>query len=114
MIDITSLPIRELRNLLTQIKTTIHRRERDEKKRLLTKMRAIARESGVDLLSVLTHKAPAPVKRRRRAAAATPLPHLYFSPLNPNEGWCGRGRKPRWAQNWIDNGGDLDDLKRKR
>lgn len=34
----------------------------------------------------------------------------YRHPSDSSLTWTGRGRKPAWVQNWLDNGGSLDDL----
>src|SRR5689334_2697909 len=34
----------------------------------------------------------------------------YRNPDNPSETWAGRGRKPKWVQDRLDQGASLDDL----
>ena len=38
----------------------------------------------------------------------------YRNPDNPSETWAGRGRKPKWVQDRLDQGTPLDDLLIKR
>ena len=35
----------------------------------------------------------------------------YANPTNPEEVWSGRGRKPQWVADYMDNGGRLEDLR---
>lgn len=37
-------------------------------------------------------------------------PIRYRHPDNPAINWTGRGKKPQWVLNWINDGGSLDDL----
>lgn len=48
---------------------------------------------------------PAPAKAKRP-------PNAYQHPDDAELQWSGRGRKPKWVENWIAAGGTLDDLKR--
>lgn len=34
----------------------------------------------------------------------------YRNPNNPFEAWSGRGRKPKWVAEYLDGGGNLEDL----
>lgn len=34
----------------------------------------------------------------------------YRHPEHTNLGWSGRGRKPRWVEDWLENGGTLEQL----
>lgn len=46
----------------------------------------------------------------RGVAKATKSPAKYKNPANPEETWTGRGRKPRWVHEALDNGADITDL----
>lgn len=35
----------------------------------------------------------------------------YRHPTDHGMAWSGRGRKPKWVENWLNDGGSLDDLK---
>ncbi|WP_273690225.1 H-NS histone family protein [Ketogulonicigenium vulgare] len=47
-------------------------------------------------------------KAEKTKAASVPK---YRHPENEALTWSGRGRKPSWAQDWVDSGKSLDDLK---
>lgn len=55
-------------------------------------------------------------QRKTRAARGTAAPKVrgvpkYRNPDNIQQTWSGKGRKPRWIQNYIDkNGGDIERL----
>jgi ribosome modulation factor len=44
------------------------------------------------------------------AAGGRVVAARYRHPSDTSLTWTGRGRKPAWVQNWLDNGGSLDDL----
>ncbi len=35
----------------------------------------------------------------------TPREKVYFNPQKPEQGWAGKGRKPKWVQDYIDANG---------
>lgn len=39
---------------------------------------------------------------------------LYTHPENADLAWTGRGRKPKWVEHWLDNGGTLEQLLAKK
>lgn len=49
----------------------------------------------------------APAKKGRQAKAKA----KYRSAENSKLTWSGRGRKPRWVQEWIDAGQSVEDLR---
>lgn len=38
--------------------------------------------------------------------------NAYMNPENPWQKWSGRGRKPKWVQDWLASGRRLDELPR--
>ena len=43
-------------------------------------------------------------------AAKVKAPARYAHPENPAKTWSGRGRMPVWMKEYVENGGDKDDL----
>jgi hypothetical protein len=52
------------------------------------------------------NETPAEHARHRAAIKAE-----YIHPENPDLCWTGRGRKPKWVENWLAAGGTLDQLR---
>lgn len=57
--------------------------------------------------NVLMEGQPEQAAPASRAMPAVPYKHPEDKLLS----WTGRGRKPLWVQNWLDNGGTLEDLR---
>jgi len=137
MQDLKSYSLSDLKKLCVQIEKEIEKRASGAKKALIRKLEKMAQAEGLALSDLLEEaparkaepkaakvakapKAAKPAKAVKAKAEKPPaekkeaLPPLYFNPLNPKEGWSGRGRKPNWVINWLGNGGELDDLKKKR
>ncbi len=136
MQDLKSYSLSDLKKLCVQIEKEIEKRATGAKKALIRKLEKMAQAEGLELSDLLdgapARKAPVketkakapkatkatkPVKakaEKQPAEKKEALPPVYFNPLNPKEGWSGRGRKPNWVINWLGNGGELDDLKKKR
>jgi DNA-binding protein H-NS len=54
-------------------------------------------------------KAPK-AKSPKGEKARTAVKAKYRSPTDPSQTWTGRGRKPKWVQEWIDGGNELENL----
>ena len=54
---------------------------------------------------------PAPAEKAVPARNTTSKPEvLYRHPDMDTLGWTGRGRQPKWVENWIKDGGTLEQL----
>jgi DNA-binding protein H-NS len=104
----------QLKQLSARISKEIAKQESANKVSVLKKLKQMAREHGLSLEDVVgdTSKA-APLKTPQRKAAAVPrapVPVKYRHPSNTELAWSGRGRKPRWVESWVANGGAMDGL----
>ena len=77
---------------------TYQERRRQE---ALIEMQEIARKHGLELNEVMGGK-------KKAASVSAPK---YRHPDNPSLTWAGRGRKPRWITEEINNGRSLEDFK---
>lgn len=48
--------------------------------------------------------------RGSRTASSRPAPIKYRNPEDPNQTWAGRGRKPGWLAEAIEEGRDLEEF----
>lgn len=98
-IDLDTLSLSELRDLRNKVERSITSFEDRRKKEALAAVELAAREHGFNLADLTGIKAA-----RAKVAAK------YADPQDPTQTWSGRGRRPRWVQDYIDAGKSVDDL----
>jgi len=101
--DLSTLSVPQLRDLQQRIPAELKKREAREKAEALNKLREMAKTLGYTLDELLA----------KEAAVKTPGAKVavkYRHPENPTLEWTGRGRKPKWVESWLANGGALDNL----
>jgi DNA-binding protein H-NS len=103
MVDIASLSLVELQELERQIPREIRRRKAEERQKAIKELENYAKSRGFQLNELV---ASAPVRTR----AYNKADPKFRDPQNPERTWTGRGRKPRWVETWITNGGSLSEL----
>lgn len=102
--DLSTLPLAELKSLLNKIPVEIKRREKDEKAKTLKELEAFAAERGFSL-SELLGDTTGKMKKEKRAVAIK-----YKHPTNPELVSTGRGRQAGWITEFLANGGTLEQL----
>jgi DNA-binding protein H-NS len=102
--DLSALSVVELRDLQQQIPAEIKRREAQEKVNVLNELRAIAKIRGYAIEDLLGKEA------KVKAPTGNKVKVKYRHPQNVELEWTGRGRKPKWVEAWVANGGSLDNL----
>ena len=98
-IELDNMSLRELRDLRNKLDRAISTFEDRRKREALAAAEHAAKEYGFNLAD-LTNGKPA------RAKVAP----KYANPADPSLTWTGRGRKPRWVQEYLDAGKKLEDL----
>lgn len=104
--DLSSLSVSELRDLLQQIPAEIKQRESQEKINALNEMRALAKAKGFTLEELLGKD----VKEKTSAGVRNKVKTKYRHPGNATLEWTGRGRKPKWIEAWLAEGNSLENL----
>ncbi len=99
-INLSNLNVQELKELQREISRMIKVKLVEEKNAVLKQMKELAEKSGFSFNELLNDKA---VKRQTVAPK-------YRNPKNPMQTWSGRGKKPKWVQEYIDNEGKIEDL----
>ena len=108
--DLSTLSVEQLKELLKRIPAEIKRRTEEvsnaAREAAIEKLKAIAREHGYSLEEL------AGTKKTRKSASGTrkPVAPKYANPSNTAETWTGRGRKPLWVQNALNQGHSLESL----
>lgn len=101
--DLAQMTLVEIKELQQRIPAELKRREEGEKQSVLNEMRTLAVQRGFTLEEVLG-------KPKKGTRSGTPVKIKYRHPSNPDLQWTGRGRKPVWVQEWLNQGGSLESL----
>ncbi|PKO86191.1 MAG: histidinol phosphate phosphatase [Betaproteobacteria bacterium HGW-Betaproteobacteria-12] len=102
--DLSTLSVAQLRELQQQIPAELKRREAQEKVNILNEVRAFAKARGYAIEELLAKEAKA------KSPSGAKVRVKYRHPENAGLEWTGRGRKPKWVEAWLANGGNLDNL----
>jgi DNA-binding protein H-NS len=120
--DLSALNLADLRRLQTRVETEITRRTSTARKDLLKKMQKMAAEAGVSLNDLMAREATEAPKKKastrsvakkgkaRSATAGVKVPVKYRHPEKADLAWTGRGRKPKWVEDWLSGGGTLEQV----
>ncbi len=98
-IDLDNMSLRELRDLRNKLDRAISTFEERRKREAIAAAENAVREFGFNLADLTAGK-PARGK----------IAPKYANPEDPELTWTGRGRKPRWVQDYLDSGKKLEDL----
>ena len=102
--DLSTLSVPQLRDLQQQIPAEIKRREAEEKINVLNELRAIAKARGYAIEDLLGKEV------KTKTVTGNKVRVKYRHPQNTELEWTGRGRKPKWVESWVANGGNIDNL----
>lgn len=100
--DLSSLTIVQLRELQQQIPAEMKRRESNEKVKVLKELKAFAESRGYSLEQLLAKENKAPTRGKVKVK--------YTHPNDSALTWTGRGRKPKWVEQWLAAGKTLESL----
>ncbi|WP_022708094.1 H-NS histone family protein [Paracoccus sp. PARArs4] len=99
-IDLEKMSLKDMRDLRSKLDRAINSYEERRRREALVAVEEAAREYGFNLSDLTTGKP-------KRAGT---VPPKYANPQDPTMTWTGRGRKPRWVVENLDNGKQLEDL----
>lgn len=102
--DLSTLSISQLRDLQQQIPVELKRREAQEKINILNEVRAFAKARGYAIEDLIGKDA------KVKIPSANKVKVKYRHPEDNELEWTGRGRKPKWVEAWVSNGGNLENL----
>ncbi len=102
--DISVLSLAELIDLQKRIPTEIKRRKAKEKNALLVRVKKMVADHGFSLDDLLAQE------RKSGAKTRAPVRIKYRHPKDASLTWTGRGRTPKWVEQWQNSGGKLEQL----
>ncbi|MEZ0467007.1 H-NS family nucleoid-associated regulatory protein [Phaeobacter sp. SYSU ZJ3003] len=100
-VNLEDMSLEELKSLQKDIEKAIDTYEQRQKAEARKELEEHAKALGFKLEELVSDKSTKPKK---------PVPPKYQHPENPSLTWSGRGRKPKFVLEHLDNGGSLDDL----
>ncbi len=101
--DLSKLSMAELHALQEKIKQTLKEREQTERAQAREQILAIAQKAGISLKDLIGAAKP----RSGKGSVAV----RYRHPSNATLQWTGRGRQPKWVQEWVASGQSIDALR---
>ena len=102
-IDLTSLSVAELDQLIRDAGARIEIVKRQESAQLRRSLEAQARDAGFDVYELFNIDKS---KGAKRVAAST-----YRNPKDPEQIWAGIGKRPDWIRAAINAGESLDSMR---
>lgn len=100
--DFSSLSLAELKNLLNLLPAEIKKKEKEEKAKTLKELEAFAAERGFTLEELV---GTSPEKKERVSVAIK-----FRHPQHPELVWSGRGKRPKWLVDFLNENGSLQQL----
>lgn len=104
--DLSGLSVANLRTLEEQVKQTLKAREQEELIKAREQILAIAQSVGLPLKDLLSTQS-----RTKSSVTKTKVAVRYRHPSDASLQWTGRGRQPKWVQDWVVAGQSLDALR---
>jgi DNA-binding protein H-NS len=111
-LDLEQLGDQELRQVTERVREVLHGRFSSRTQ----EFRELAREMGfaVTLTKIGKETSRRGTRQAQEEDRRRDVSAKYRNPDNPAETWAGRGRKPKWVQDRLDQGTPLNDLLIKR
>lgn len=102
--DLKKLGVKELADLQADIASELRRKQQEKRQEVINQVKALLAENGMTLDDLPGRSAKTSAGGRAKVAPK------YRSKTDPSQTWTGRGRKPRWVNEYLDAGGSLEDL----
>ncbi len=106
-INLDSLSVAELEDLIEKAADLIEKKRSDALVSAKAEIEKIAAATGYSVEELLGLRAG---KTKKAAAAKKPVADKYRNPKDHTQTWTGRGKRPRWLQEVLDNGGKLENF----
>ncbi len=101
--DLETMDLKQLRELRGQVDRAIANYEDRRKRDARAAAEEAARQHGFSLSDLTAERATRGARKSSGAEAK------YANPQDASQTWSGRGRRPRWVSEMLENGGNLQD-----
>lgn len=102
-IDLSPYNIADLNKLMERVQKEIQHKEQAQMLDLRRRMEELASQVGMTPEDILSYDA-------RKKPGKTPSKPKYRNPSNPEQTWTGRGKRPRWLREALDDGAKLEEF----
>lgn len=102
MLDLQEKSLDELQSLVAEAQAALQAKQNAMRKEVMAEMRRLAASVGVTFEIIENDKNTKPAKPA--------LAPKYRNPDNNSETWTGRGLRPRWLQERLDNGAKIEEF----
>jgi DNA-binding protein H-NS len=103
-VNLKNMSVAELLDLQKAIPAELESRQKEERQKLLNEFRDKAKALGISLEDLVGGS-----KTKTRVVAKVAA--KYIHPANASLAWTGRGKRPRWVNEWLASGKTLEQLK---
>lgn len=104
-VDLNNLSIEELEQVISKARQLIEARREEAVVQARAEIERIAASTGYSLQDLLGMGKP-----RARTAVRKAVADKYRNPGDPSQSWSGRGKRPRWLQDLLQQGASLESL----
>ena len=101
-IDLTIYKLDELHELQIRVEEEISRKEKERIYEARNRMEQIAGELNMSIDEVMTFDA----RKKRKVNTCKAI--KYRNPKDHSQTWAGRGKRPKWLQEALDHGAELE------
>ena len=105
-IDLTKMSYDELKKLREDVDKALAEAEKRRRKDALEAMKKVAAQYGLTPEELLQKDQPEKKVTKRRKPSVS-----YKDPSNPENTWAGIGRKPRWLEEALGSGRNLEEFR---
>ncbi|MEF3193828.1 MAG: H-NS histone family protein [Halothiobacillaceae bacterium] len=106
-IDLSQLSIDELETLIKRAEAAIRQAKAKRASELRRQVELAAASLGISVAELVGLEKPS---RKSTRIDRSKLPPKYRNPENPAQTWTGRGQKPVWLRERLDQGAKLEDF----
>lgn len=105
-VDLNNLSIEELERVIADARERIEEKREEAVARARADIERIAASTGYSVEDLLGMGKSRPKGARPHRTVAD----KYRNPRDPSQSWSGRGKRPRWLQELLDQGGKLENF----
>lgn len=113
-INLDALSVSELEKLIKQAQKKLEKKRMDAVKNAQAEIGKIAKDLGVSVEELLqensnrTKAARKTTRKKTKTAVRKPAKIKYRNPADSSQTWTGRGKRPIWLRDALENGATLE------